>query len=174
MSRINMDLIDQVMRHIEFHQDLWDQSTWGRAMFDSAVLDEIGVEQARKIIMEDPTNPACGSSFCFAGHVAYTVDRKKPYISKHSVWWENFRGTADLSFVKTGPDENDYVDVGAYARDRLNLDNSETAILFDGNNTLHDLRGMVEYMREHDCLPSDWRRAEHECNCDFCGVEYED
>lgn len=81
----------------------------------------------------------CGTAGCFAGN--YAVSQKcEPYFSK--VYDDYYEGVRSTSLIKT-PDGST-VSTGSWAADELGLNMDESDRLFDGDNTMDELREIVD------------------------------
>lgn len=168
MTRINMDLVDQVMAEIKDNQERWAQGYWSQAKPNQDVAKVIGAQGMQALLAEDPYNPACGTTFCFAGHAAVQTGWKPKFqVTDDGIGMHVFA----LDRATKGGRESS---IRLIAKDELGLHGYEADLLFDGHNTMETLEGMVEYMRKNDCLDSDWNRERHECDCVHCDIEYED
>ena len=121
---LNIDLLDRTLAHIEAHPEHWDQTVW-----------------------------RCDSAMCFAGWTAELAGGK----------WLLPEGDAHADYLAPEPgDDPDEtggccqhldsgIDSGIAAENRarrlLGLTEKQSARLFDGSNTLDDLRRIVAELK---------------------------
>lgn len=141
----NTELLLTVLEHIESHQEQWNQGNW----FTRFAPDESDAEAT-----------ACKTSFCYAGHVAVLEGAKTP-TTDHSwgvapnlepVRWVDSRAGCGVPHCESCNGNQQLYDampegtvhVSTFARERLGLTEEEGEVLFDGGNTLEELRVIVE------------------------------
>lgn len=123
------------LEYVLAHPDEHDQEVWGTA-YD---LSDPG---------ERDVAPACGTSYCFAGHAVVTIARA------HPIWDDSYvdeagrtRPCGDLvEVVPAGhdpADEDARVHVVDHASDVLGLNPAERLLLFAAHNTLTDLAELI-------------------------------
>jgi hypothetical protein len=151
------DLAVEVMAVIETHQDRHDQMSYRRDASYTGTIEDY---------REDPLNPACQTSFCFAGWVA-ALDR---------VRW------ADYLLTIGDPDVCDcsglrcmvaahQMPVDQYAARRLGL--YVGTVLFDSHNDLDALRAGVKALVNGENVEDAVYRVRHaeydsHCTCRAC------
>ncbi len=123
-KKLNRKLLIEIMNFIEEHPRTWRQGSWY-----VHVDPETGLEKASLRVEEVSEVNSCGSSFCFAGHVALAEGFPSPPLDNHSDW------------VRDSPDGGELVD--EFARKRLGLNHDQADYLFDGGNSLDDLKKLV-------------------------------
>jgi hypothetical protein len=84
---------------------------------------------------EMPNAVSCSTAFCFAGWVAHLDGMRFDWAKQYDGVWE-----AAYVVYPSGRS----VSVSAYARQALGLDRYQAANLFQGGNSLADLRRVVE------------------------------
>ncbi|WAB09579.1 hypothetical protein SEA_WOOPER_76 [Gordonia phage Wooper] len=163
----------------------WDQGTWGE--IDAEELIEAGVdfaklaveaggESGRAVDLTLPTTPLnlCGTACCFAGHTALQVG-DRPVVNvevDHAL--RNDLGSLTIMDVRPVDNPDVTVSVSTRAMDLLGLDHEEADVLFEANNTLADLRVMVDWIcsgRTVDECPACGQRP---WDCDQSGEACED
>lgn len=117
----------KTLEHVLAHPDGHDQSSWGWS------YDPNEVDRA-------PHVPACGTSYCFAGHAAVTVAGATPLFDEGP--YGSLRVVVPPGASLTDPAQHH--DVAAYAAEVLGLPDHEGGVfLFAGTNTLVDLADLV-------------------------------
>lgn len=110
--------LEQVMAYIEAHPKEWKQSTWGIQKVD------------------------CGTAYCFAGTWAAMNGGK--FLFDAEQWRRH--GVAHADDVQFGDDPP--VPIPRWAIKTLGLDNGDADVLFDGGNSMEELREMVNHIAE--------------------------
>lgn len=119
--RLDVPLALKVMDHIEAHPGEHRQWMWATRWYP-------GHEE----------EPGCGTSYCFAGHVAQATMPE----SWSFVWDDGRMPHREVSyFLRT--DTGQRISVASYATGRLGVTAVESAYLFDATNTRENLRDMV-------------------------------
>lgn len=140
---VNHELLDEIMEFIKIHPTQWRQSSW--YMW---VDPETGVEKFRVTEEEVTEKNSCGSSMCFAGHVALHEGFPSPPVGNHREWE---RGVID----RDANGGHYFESVDDFALKRLGLSHEQGDVLFDGGNTLKMLERIVEllhrYPNDVDC-----------------------
>ncbi len=127
------ELVSAVVDLIEAVQDRWDQNSW---RFN-------GKEQERyEAWQQDVLNPGCHTSFCAAGWIG-ALDGVKWY--RETVEGIGRPGVCNCSSPECVMPSH-YMLVSTYAAGRLGLTEDEAQVLFDGSNTLEDLRTLADAM----------------------------
>lgn len=141
----NVKLLDQVMKHIEHNEHLWNQGYWA-----TITVNGWSGEELKKFLLDDPQNPVCGTQRCFAGHaVAFSGWTPIFEISEYTAADYLEAGvSADYCVNK----ESDRRRIPQLATELLEIDDRTADTLFAPNNSLDDLRRMVAYIKEHDSL----------------------
>lgn len=113
--KINADLLETTMEYIEAHPEEHDQGTWRNR---------------------------CSTAFCFAGHAAILAGAESPKVLANSTdyWYIDTDGKA----VADREEHPRAVHVQEYARAALGLNYPQTPILFHSDNTVYQLRAMVD------------------------------
>lgn len=163
--RIQMEPLDKTLQAVKNNVDLWDQGTWSRFELSDELqrmVKIIGVEDATKVLVEDPYNPACGTAFCFAGHACVQDKQTRLAVKVYwDDWAQEYRPTnAEDVWVNDEHGGTRRSTISNRAQEIFGLDSDERGILFDGSNDLQTLEDMVEYMRKHDRLDYGWRYAD--------------
>ena len=125
-SKIDYALLDEILQFIEDHPRTWKQGAWFQTL-DT----ETGVEKyVVKIETVEELN-SCGSSFCLAGHVAIRTGFPAPPLKNTQEWERKVDG-------------KDYPEpVSTFAANQLGINANQAEALFEGNNTLKDLKRMA-------------------------------
>jgi len=145
-------LASAVLLLIEDHQDRWNQSAWR----------ENGQPGERyEDFREDPLNPACKTSFCVAGWVA-AIDGVKWVAGDEAYVADPARCTCRGAFCQTSVHQ---IATSTYAEKRLGLTVQEGDALFDGDNSLADVRDLIgAIVRGEDLLGVEVEHSElREC-----------
>lgn len=153
----NLELLHRVMDYIETHPKNWIQSSW------FWITDHNNDLVPHLIDVEVEEVNSCGTAMCFAGHAALMEGFPAPPKVQHTEWSRKIDGDF-------WPES-----VDAFATKRLGLSSEVAEELFDSENTIEQLREMVDYITEHP-LDHDWedlykiRRGDDEpyCSCEMC------
>lgn len=149
---LNVELLDEIMSFIKAHPQTWLQQSWygyvdrdtneERFFYDIETIEELN---------------QCGTSFCFAGHVALREGFPAPPVPVSTDGSE-----ADdeewMRTVKSNDEWPDYESVESFAQKRLGISSGQAYALFAGDNTMEDLEKMVASLKnnpsatEHELL----------------------
>jgi hypothetical protein len=146
------DLAQEVLDLIEENVQRWDQGSWRT---DSGPYDEAvctAPVTSIEAFAEDPLNPACTTSFCYAGWVGAVKGVKWSKANKSEEIGDPARCDC-TGFCCIVPDHQ--VHIAVYARRQLGLDESDSDKLFHGDNTLGMLRRYTEEIVEYGEIMSD-------------------
>jgi hypothetical protein len=143
---VNVELLEDTMKHIEENPQTWSQNNW--YVWRTATGDKYwGVVTTEMV----ETN-SCGSAYCFAGHAALSAGFSAPPKENYAGW-----------FGQNGQ----YVD--EFARETLGLTQAQADALFHGDNSMDDLRNMVDAIIENPKITgqalrelTDWHYDEDE------------
>lgn len=128
---VNYELLDEMYNFIKEHPQTWEQASWFKN-----VDTETGREKVYVRIETVEELNSCGSSFCFAGHIALREGFPSPPLNNNLEW--------DRKVINyTYSTEYIYESVGSFAAKRLGLGELVADQLFDPFNTLEDLRFMI-------------------------------
>lgn len=130
---LNVELLEEIMSYIEAHPQTWNQANWY-----VNVDPETGSQKHFWRIEEVTEQNSCGTSFCFAGHVALREGFPAPPL-ENGVEWE--REVSDLTWGES---------VDVFAEKVLGIDPEQAEALFAGENTMADLRNMVTALKVSD------------------------
>lgn len=156
---LNVELLTQVFKYIKNNPQTWRQQTW------YAIVDRNSGDRTfeiREEIVEDANK--CGTSFCFAGHVAIREGFALPPKDNDETWSRRFVDAEGY---------NDYEEVDEFASKRLGLDYNQAEALFSGGNTMDDIEFIVRILVTSDGdldgyeleeLISDYRNWQEEDN----------
>lgn len=148
---MNTDLMNSTLDAIRYNKFNWDQGTW---------VNSDGIESGT---FEDEVENECNTSYCFAGYVA-SRDRVQLYDRMYTGEF-----TASEFFIPSHYDEDEsdkryttlyhkvvtdgvvefevyngpVVTARSAAIGDLNISNSVADVLFEGDNTLEHLEGVV-------------------------------
>lgn len=105
------------------------------------------------VLSYEDTESACGTAMCLAGFAAMRAGAEVPqpqlygfggwYMPDWTVNTETGKLVSPLDFVSPSAHVSDF------ARDRLGLTGGQANALFDGTNTIDDLRAMRDHLREN-------------------------
>lgn len=123
---VNYKLLDEIMEFIEAHPETWHQASWFQHLDP-----ETGDSKWHVTIEEVSERNSCGTSFCFAGHVALHEGFPSPPLDSNESWERTIDGERWPEHVDT------------FAMNRLGITTAQADALFDGDNTMTDLRNMV-------------------------------
>lgn len=130
---LNVDLLEEIFNFISEHPLTWRQASW------YAILDkETGVWKHDLRVEDVQELNSCGTSFCFAGHVALREGFPNPPLQNNEEWGR---------MVLHGVDDEEFELVDEFAAKRLGLDSDQAGALFDGDNDLDDLRFMIDVLK---------------------------
>lgn len=126
LTEAHVAVMRKTLEHVLAHPDEHEQGSWGWSydLTDERVSSDV---------------PACGTSFCFAGHAAVTVAGATP------LWEEGEFGMLTVVVPPGVPvtDVDQHHDVAIYAAEVLGLQPDDSGFLFAGTNTLVDLAELV-------------------------------
>lgn len=127
-EEINFKLLDEILEFIKVHPTVWKQAAW------FAHVDK-KTGSTRFYVKEEEVTDAnsCGTSFCFAGHVAIASGFPAPPKS-NNIAWARLVVTEEGSWTE---------DVSEFAQNVLGLDYDQADALFDGANDLGNLEWIV-------------------------------
>lgn len=125
------ELASEVMVLIEGNLERWYQDSWRHNGLP---------EERYEAFREDPLNPNCKTSFCVAGWVA-ALDGVRWREGSVEYIGDPRRCNCTGSVCRS---DLHVMFVSDYARWRLDLADDEASRLFHGENTLDDLRQMVD------------------------------
>jgi hypothetical protein len=151
------ELATEVMDLIEENRERWYQGAWRRDVDNRGNhLQPCDVETATMVeaFAEDPLNPACTTSFCYAGWVG----------AVKGVKWAKGNGE-----VIGNPDKCDCVGfcctntlhqmhISDFAREQLDISSYDGDKLFNGDNSIYELRSYTEEIVQYGEILS----AEHD------------
>lgn len=120
----------------------WNQATWGyltdSVLADAHVVDSfsstywsdqiVTVDGLADLVMADN---ACGTAMCFAGHTVVLTDQPV-LVNRESGLFEGVVVDKDTS-----------MSVGIAAKELLGLTHEQADALFDGDNTIEDIRAII-------------------------------
>lgn len=132
-EEINFDLLEEIYSFIEEHPRTWRQASWY-----ATVDQETGVWKHDIRIENVEELNSCGTSFCFAGHVALHEGFPSPPVQNNNEWGR---------FVNENTDDEEYELVDEFAAKRLGLTEAQAGALFEGDNDLDDIRFMIDVLK---------------------------
>lgn len=127
-EKLNVKLLLEIMDFIKAHPTTWSQEDWFRVV-DRKTGNTKYVSEFSKV---EEIN-SCGTSFCFAGHVALHEGFPAPPINTNDSWTR----------IVDDPEIEYPEHVEDFARDRLGLTYRQANALFAENNSMEDLERMV-------------------------------
>jgi hypothetical protein len=139
-------LAQEVLTLIEENTARWEQGSW---RVDNGPADEAVCTTPISSIeayAEDPLNPACTTSFCFAGFVGAVKGVKWAKNNIHEDIGDPDRCDCK-GFCCIDPEHQ--MSIGIYARRVLGLEEYDADKLFNGDNSLSTLQGYVEDIVQH-------------------------
>lgn len=135
---LNVELLLEIFKFIKEHPLTWRQETW-YAHVDRGTGQVLGYGTREE---EFTDSNVCGTSFCFAGHVALREGFPFPPLAVDGDWerevvyddgWEDVESASD------------------FAAARLGLSFRQATILFNGNNSIEVIEFLVRvFMTEPD------------------------
>jgi hypothetical protein len=108
----------------------------------------INVEELRLIVKQIEAHPetwyqrtwakqeSCGTSFCVAGHAVYRAG--------YDVLWGEMLGDTSTATDCAHPESQAVVSISVMARELLGLTEYQSGTLFNGSNSLDDIKAVVE------------------------------
>lgn len=147
----NNERLDEVLVKIEGDLEHWNQDSYGHFIDRNEVAKSVGLEYFSWINVTDEIVAAveekwnaCDTAFCFAGHAVLEYTDSKPSVR-------------DLMFGWTYVDQKDPNSgtVHLKAKEVLGLTGDQAEVLFDGNNSLETLRGLVEAIKDNEFIDYD-------------------
>jgi hypothetical protein len=147
----NNALLKQVLQRIEENQGMWDQTVWLKLNVNGFTGEDL-----KRMVLEDPQNPACGTAGCFAG-TACLIEGWKPRFNTVMIEARMaFRVNGEVregdnftaEFVYKGGAAAG-VSVSKKARELLDISDEDADILFNHANDLDTLRRYVEQLCEN-------------------------
>jgi hypothetical protein len=145
------ELAREVMTLIEENLERWEQGSWRQDNGDDAGQVCSAPVTAIEAFAEDPLNPACTTSFCYAGWVG----------AVKGVKWA--RGNTELignplvckckGFCCEVPEHQ--IHIGNWAGQQLGLETYDADKLFHGDNSLYTLQQYTEEIVTYGEITSD-------------------
>lgn len=151
---LNKELIKNTMDLIKAQPEVYDQDNW---------------------VSEDAYSP-CGTTMCFAGHVAVLAGAEIPDPKKHQIfdWYVGPEGEY-LNYKDFWNLNKPGESVSAYARKAMGIDNDEALYMFAHDRSVEDLELAVKELLEHGAIRTfndDEDDYEDYC-CDRCSYDDE-
>lgn len=129
---INYELLDEIMSFISHHPETWRQTSWY-----AHVDRKSGVYKPYAIVEEVTDANVCGTSFCFAGHVAIHEGFAPPPDQNIGGWYRD---------VVYSDGDHRTEEASEFARKVLGLTWAQADALFEADNTLEDLEKIVKIL----------------------------
>lgn len=128
---IDFELLDDAVRDAETDANgiVHNQATW----ISAAEYDP-------------ETDEPCGTAMCLAGRIGLLAGAKLP-PSPDRVWFVN-PVTGESEWVNWDP-RHQRVHIATFARRRAGLTEGQADALFEGSNTLPEIRAMVDHLRDY-------------------------
>jgi hypothetical protein len=172
---VNRPLLDKVLGYIEANNDLWNQNVWAEVNINGFDGDTL-----KRMILDDPENPACGTAMCFAGH-ACNLSGWRPFFRPVTTWGGELDGKSNEYMLDSSIHSDvcrnkagEVASVKQKATELLGINLSDADALFDGNNDLDELREMAAHLKEHGHLGEytriEDRDTEADQDDDYCSV----
>jgi hypothetical protein len=93
---------------------------------------------------EEVTDPnVCGTSFCFAGHVAIKEGFPSPPKESWRTWSRSYVATDEFG------EYNEHEEAYEFATKRLGLDQDVADVLFAAENTMDDLGKIIDALKKY-------------------------
>lgn len=135
---LNVELLDEILSFIKAHPQTWEQADWFR------VIDrETGDATYRAEINTYEEKNSCGTSFCFAGHVALREGFPMPPVTNSVTWRRDVEG-------ERYPEE-----VDEFARKRLGLNWHQADALFAGENKIEHIEFFIALLKDNPEIHGD-------------------
>lgn len=131
-KEVNFPLLLEMLKFIQENPQTWQQASW-YINVDIETGDAVSVPELKIETLEEINS--CGTSFCFAGHVALHEGFPAPPRYNHIEWERNVDGS----------DWPESVD--RFATARLGLTEDQGGELFDGDNDLEAIEAMILALR---------------------------
>lgn len=154
---LNVELLEEIMSYIEAHPQTWNQANWY-----VNVDPEDGSEKGFWRIEEVTEENSCGTSFCFAGHVALREGFPTPPLNNNMEWERKVDG----EFYRESVDQ--------FAEKVLGIDSEQGEALFAGENTMAELRNMVTALKVSNGRVPGFVLNDLRYECDLDEVQSED
>jgi hypothetical protein len=135
-------LAREVLDLIEDNRERWYQGAWRKDHDDKGMSLEPcdqGAKNSYEVFVEDPLNPECKTSFCFAGFVGAIKGVKWAKGDQENV---AIPGMCDCPGLCCVNGEHQ-TSISNYARRELEIGSYDAEKLFNGDNDIEDLRNMV-------------------------------
>jgi len=117
----------------------WEQGEW-------FAVKRVPIDTGSPYMVAE--GPLCLTAGCFAGHYAFSQGFIEPLTGPRGAGLRN-PATGEILWA-SAPDDQDDETIAGYARDGLGLDYDQGDCLFCANNTLDDLRDIVDDLSEGD------------------------
>ena len=156
-GEVNVQLLEKVLKNIEYEQVEWYQGDWGRVPVDAGIEKYVDGFNDRFAVL----NVDCGTAACFAGWTVLESGGKF-VIDEWSLNETTKNGFNKLSVSMCVNQAGDLQSIAQEAAKLLGLDEFTTSHLFDGDNDLDDLKEMVGYIIENGSLKG---FDEHDDDC---------
>lgn len=148
LAAIEADIAFEQMGRVfgdEDHGGRWDQRWWGEVPLSDAVLAAAEQRASWSVIPAGVAYEACGTTACVAGHACLLVgDSPMVEVSfrrGRRVLWDQVQPV-------DGPRVGGIVSVRDRAQELLQLTETETDDLFAAENTIDDVRAIIEQILE--------------------------
>ncbi|QGH80082.1 hypothetical protein SEA_NHAGOS_71 [Gordonia phage NHagos] len=160
----------------------WNQGTWGEVRAEDliaqgldfdALLTESGAEPGRAVDLALPVSPVnlCGTACCFAGHTTFQVGDTPVVNVVANRDWINTTEVLAIMDVRPVDHPGLMVPVSTRAMELLGLESDEADLLFEADNTLADLRVIIEYLTNGVGIVECDACGERPWNCPYRGDE---
>lgn len=139
----NFELMYKVFRYIENNRDRWNQASW----VEDPSGGDTGTIDKMKTYAEDPLNPSCKTTGCFAGWTVLLSGYRPHVATSHFLGsGTEYAYLDDLYVVPPGKNVMDITAVETIpkvARDLLGITQDEANLLFHPYNTMDEMYAVV-------------------------------
>jgi hypothetical protein len=166
---VNHELLNRVLAHITENKKLWDQGSWAHLN-----VNGYDAETLRSMVLENPTDPACGTAMCFAGH-ACNMNGWFPEFTPQYI--RGGLGPDDISggYTDTCVKDGERAEIDEKAQELLGLDDYSAGVLFGAGNDLDRLTHLVAVLRIDGTLnPEPDDEDDGDDICPTCGAHMGD
>jgi hypothetical protein len=148
------NLAQEVLELIEDNRDRWYQGAWRKDVNPQnghyvEPCDQ-GAANSYEVFAEDPLDPDCTTSFCFAGWVGAVKGVKWAKGDQENVAIPGVCDCPGLCCVKG----EHQMSISNYAAAQLDIESWDAEKLFNGDNSIYELRDMVSEIVQYGEITS--------------------
>src|SRR5262245_61320326 len=118
--RVNLKLLDFVLKQIDQHPFNWDQDYWGKAYHSGTFAQELHMNEGIVSKSQMTLDINCGTVFCLAGWVAVLSDEVDLVWQKSLIAW-SAKGVSWSAKGVRNRETGTIYKISSYAQDQLNL-----------------------------------------------------